>query len=194
MEEYIIKLASIDFVSLLSALSIIIVATVVIKEAIEKFCKVVGIEFAWIRRQKERAEYEEKVKTDLDTLSKRQTELENLHNEAMEARTNFNRTVLESIDSLKNDISSLADHIDKREAEKRFKKLRFDILNFADKISKSESITAELIEQVFDEISDYENLVESYNFKNNRVNTSIAVIQAKYQELLMQGKIVKGDD
>ena len=194
MNDYIFQLAQIDYISLLSAVAIIMVATVVIKEGIEKFCNTVGLEFSWIRARRERSECEQKIREDLEALKQRQEMFETEHKENVKAWDKFNKEVMDCIEGLKNEIKALGDHIEKREAEKRFKKLRYDILNFADRITKSESITAELVEQVFDEIQDYENLVEAYDFKNNRVNASMAVIQARYQELLMQGKIIKEDD
>ena len=191
MESYVMRLLSIDYISLLSAVAIIIVASVAIKEAFEKFCKAFGIELSYLREKEEMKTCQTQVKKELAQLQERQGRFEEEHRENVKARDEFNQEVMELIEGLKNDIKNLGDHIEKREAEKRFKNLRNDILNFADRIPKSEHVSAELVEQMFDEIQDYENLVSVYNFKNNRVNASIAVITAKYQEMLLQGKITK---
>ena len=194
MNEYILKMASIDYLTLLTSIAIIVVGSVAIKEGIERFCNMVGIEFSWIREKRDREAREKKMEEELDNLTERQWELEELHKQDIESRDEFNKTIVESIASVKDDIASLARHIDVKEAEKRFKKLRFDILNFADRISKSEQISAELIDQIFREISEYEELSNKYKFSNNRVNSSVKVIQAKYEELLLLGKIIKEDE
>jgi hypothetical protein len=194
MSEYILKMASIDYLTLLTSIAIIVVGSVAIKEGIERFCNMVGIEFSWIREKRDREAREKKMEEELDNLTERQWELEELHKQDIESRDEFNKTIVESIASVKDDIASLARHIDVKEAEKRFKKLRFDILNFADRISKSEQISAELIDQIFREISEYEELSNKYKFSNNRVNSSVKVIQAKYEELLLLGKIIKEDE
>ena len=194
MNEYILKMASIDYLTLLTSIAIIVVGSVAIKEGIERFCNMVGIEFSWIREKRDREAREKKMEEELDNLTERQWELEELHKQDIESRDEFNKTIVESIASVKDDIASLAKHIDVKEAEKRFKKLRFDILNFADRISKSEQISAELIDQIFREISEYEELSHKYKFSNNRVNSSVKVIQAKYEELLLLGKIIKEDE
>ena len=191
--DTIAKFASIDYVSLLSAVAIIVVGSVAAKEALTKFCNMLGIEFSWVRANKERIAMEKQIEEDIKDLSKKQDDFELLRIQDIESRETFNKTIVDSISSLKDYITTLEKNIDIREAEKRFKKLRFDILNFADRISKSEQISAELIDQIYDEITEYEELAETYEFKNNRVNASIVVIQNKYTELLGQGKIYKGE-
>ena len=193
MNEYILQLASLDYLKLLMALGTVVVGSVVIKEALMKFCTTFGIEFSWIRTKRERKEYEKEIRADLDALIKRQENLERIHEEAMEARIEFNQNIQNNVNSLKDEIISMEKRIEIREAEKRFRKLRFDILNFADKISKSESVMAEMIDQIFEECSEYEELSKKYKFKNNRVNSSIKVIQKKYEELLLTGKILDGE-
>lgn len=191
MSEYIFNMASIDYLSLLTAMGIIVVGSVAIKEGLEKFCDMIGLEFSWIRAKKESEIRAMKMEQELESLTIRQKELEELREHDINSRDEFSKNIVDSITSVKEDIASLAKRFEIKEAEKRFKKLRFDILNFADRISKSEQISAELIEQIFDEITEYENFVEAYDFKNNRVNASILVIQKKYEELLLAGKIVK---
>ena len=71
--------------------------------------------------------------------------------------------------------------------------MRYDILNFANLLSSKSVVSAELINQVYKEISEYEELSEKYHLKNNQVNASVAVISAKYQEMLLNGQIKKED-
>ena len=192
MNQHLTDLLAINYVDLLFALSTIIVGFMAIKKAVEEFCQTFGIELAYIRRRREQEECQREVKTKLSELSERQDKFEHQHEENIKVRDEFNKEMIGCINELKEDIVNLRQEIEYREAEKRFKKLRFDLLNFASRIAQSEEITGELISQVNHEITEYEELVEQYNFKNNRVNASIKIIQEKYEQLLREGKILIG--
>lgn len=194
MEEYVMKLATIDYFSLVSTIVIIMVALVALKELLEKFCKMVGIEFSWIRNKRERLEFEAKTFEELETLANRQEELERLRRIDAENREKFNKNMEDNMESLKDDILSLSKSIELREAKKTFKKLRFDILDFADRIARTNGINSEYVEQIYSEIETYRELEKQYGFENGQASASIAVIQKKYEELLLEGKIIKGDD
>lgn len=194
MEEYVMKLATIDYFSLVSTIVIIMVALVALKELLEKFCKMVGIEFSWIRDKRERLEFEAKTFEELETLANRQEELERLRRIDAENREKFNKNMEDNMESLKDDILSLSKSIELREAKKTFKKLRFDILDFADRIARTNGINSEYVEQIYSEIETYRELEKQYGFENGQASASIAVIQKKYEELLLEGKIIKGDD
>ena len=103
----------------------------------------------------------------------------------------FTAYLMNILNDLKADIVDMRDEIEIREAEKRFKKLRYDILNFANQIASAQQISAEMIDQIFDECGEYEKLSESYGFKNDRVNVSMSVIKSRYEELLKEGRITK---
>lgn len=190
MSEQLVALLSVDYFSFVIALATVIAGTVAVKEGVERFCRAVGIEFSWIRAKREQKECQEKIRKDLDDITKRQTELEDLRKTDIEAKEEFNKMMVESVNSIKDDIVELKKDIDVREAEKRFRKLRYDILNFANQISQAHQVSAELVDQIYEEITEYEELSERYQFKNNRVNASVNVIQAKYQELLQNGQII----
>lgn len=193
INEYIKLLAEIDYISFLLAFFTLIAAIVAGKNLLEKFCDIVGIELKYIKEKKEIKECQTTVKKELQDIVERQDRFEKEHRENMEKREEFNKEVLDSMNSLKYDFKILSDTIDRREAEKRFKKLRFDILNMADRLCRAESVTAEMLAQVMDECSEYEQLSKEYKFKNNRVNISIGVIQKKYEEFLLAGKIISGE-
>ena len=191
MNEYIQTLATIDYVSFLLAFFTIAGAIVAGKTILEKFCDVVGIKLTYLEEKRKMQECQTTVKQELKDIVDRQDRFEKEHRENMEKREEFNKEILDAMQSLKNDIDILDKTIERREAEKQFKKLRYDILNFADRIVKSEQISAELIDQVFSEIILYHDMVEKYEFENGKVDVSIKVIQKKYQELLMSGKVIE---
>ena len=173
MNQHLTNLLAINYIDLLFALSTIIVGFVAIKKALEEFCRTFGIELTYQKRRREQEECQHEVKTKLSELSNRQDKFEHQHEENIKARDSFNKKMMECINELKEDIINLRQEIEYREAEKRFKKLRFDLLNFASRIAQSEEITGELISQVNHEITEYEDLVK----------------QSKYEELLKEGKI-----
>jgi len=192
MNQHLANLLAINYVDLLLALGTIIVGFVAIKKALEEFCQTFGIKLRYIEEKKEMHKCQTEVKTSLRELEERQDRFEKQHEENIKVRDEFNKEMIGCINELKEDIVNLRQEIEYREAEKRFKKLRFDLLNFASRIAQSEEITGELISQVNHEITEYEELVEQYNFKNNRVNASIKIIQEKYEQLLREGKILIG--
>ena len=192
MNQHLANLLAINYVDLLLALGTIIVGFVAIKKALEEFCQAFGIRLRYVEEKKEMQKCQTEVKTSLRELEERQNRFEKQHEENIKARDEFNKEMIGCINELKEDIINLRQEIEYREAEKRFKKLRFDLLNFASRIAQSEEITGELISQVNHEITEYEELVEQYKFKNNRVNASIKIIQEKYEQLLREGKIIIG--
>ena len=194
MNQHLINLMSIDYFSLLLALGTVMIGFTAIKKGVEEFCKTFGIRLRYLEEKQEMKSCQTEVKTRLAELSSRQDKFEHQHEENIKARDKFNNKMIECINELKEDIINLRQEIEYREAEKRFKKLRFDLLNFASRIAQSEEITGELISQVNHEITEYEDLVKQYDFKNNRVNASIKIIQEKYEQLLREGKIIIGGD
>ena len=194
MKEYVADLLTINYFEFLMALVTVIVGFVVIKEALERFGKALGIEFKWIRENREQQECQPTVKSAVTELLDRQGKLEEREANEEKLREENDKVILESIQDIKVDIENLGSSIKEREAKRRFKKIRYDLLNFANKISESERVSAELIRQVYREIHEYEYLVKSHGFKNNQVNASIDVITKKYQEMVLNGQIITHED
>ena len=194
MNQHLANLLAINYVDLLLALGTIIVGFVAIKKALEEFCQTFGIRLRYVEEKKEMHKCQTEVKTSLRELEERQDRFEKQHEENIKVRDKFNKEIMDCINELKADIVDMRDEIEYREAEKRFKKLRFDLLNFASRLAQSEEITGELMSQVASEVDEYEQIVAEYGFKNNRVNASIKIIQEKYEQLLREGKIIIGGD
>ena len=194
MNQALMDLLTLNYFDSLLAFGTIVVGSVIIKEAIEKFCTTFGIEFAWIRKRKERDEREQRIDEKLALLEKKQKELEEMEENETKMREEYDQKIIDALEGLQKNLRDLRDDIEKREAERQFKKLRYDILNFANQITLKSEVSAELISQVYREIHEYETLVKEYGFKNNQVNASVDVITRKYQEMLLQGKIVKNEE
>lgn len=189
MNQHLINLMSIDYFSLLLALGTVMIGFTAIKKGVEEFCKTFGIRLRYLEEKQEMKSCQTEVKTRLAELSARQDKFEHQHEENIKARDKFNNKMIECINDIKADIVDMRDEIEIREAEKRFKKLRYDILNFANQAVSAKQISAEMIDQIFEECGEYEKLSKDYGFKNDRVNVSVSVIKSKYEELLKEGKI-----
>ena len=190
----IIALLSVDYVAFFAALVTVIVGFIALKELAEKFCTTFGIKLRYLEEKKEMKKCQTEVKMSLNDLKERQDRFEVQHKENMDAREEFNTKVMQSIADLKDNIDNMRVEIERREARKRFKKLRYDLLNYSDKIVNSEYVSADMMAEIKDEISEYHNISEKYSFENNRVNVSISIIEQKYDELLKAGKVVTGDN
>ena len=191
MNQHLINLFAINYVDLALALATIVIGFVAIKKAVEEFCQTFGIKLRYLEEKQEMKKCQTEVKTRLAELGLRQDKFEKQHGDNVKARDKFNKEIMERIDALHKDIDAMREEIDRREAQKRFKKLRYDLLNFSDKIVRCESVSAEMISEIYDEIELYENLSKEYGFENGRVNVSISVIQQKYEELLKNGKVTR---
>ena len=194
MNEYIVDLMSIDYFSLISAIVIIMGAIIALKELFEKFCGIVGIEFAWIKAKNEMKECQITVKKELANLQDRQDKFEKEHKVNIAKRNEFNGQIIESIKEIKEEIYDLNKSIERREAEKKFEKLRDDIVKFANELAMMETVSSELMENIYRKIGAYETLHEEFGFKNNQAPVSIKAIEQKYQEMILSGHITNKEE
>lgn len=201
MNEYIHDLASIDYLSLVSSIVIIIAAFLALKELIERFCNTVGIEFSWIRekhekeqKDKEMKECQTTIKRELRELKERQDVFEQEHRESLEKREEFNREVISAINMIKDSIVDFKADIERKEAEKKFEKLRDDIVNFANELALRDTVSSELMENIYRKINQYDSIRDEYHFKNNQAPISIKVIEQKYQDMILSGHITNKEE
>lgn len=194
MNEYIQDLASIDYLSLLTSAVIVMSAILALKSLVEKFCDAVGIEFSWIKEKKELKACQTTIKHELRELKGRQDVFEKEHRENIEKRDEFNKEIISAINMIKDSIVDFKADIERKEAEKKFEKLRDDIVNFANELALRDTVSSELMENVFKKVKAYESLSQEYNFKNNQAPISIKAIEQKYQDMILSGHIVKEED
>ena len=187
----ILELLSLDYVAFFAALLTVVIGFIALKELVEKFCRTFGIKLRYIEEKREMQKCQTDVKASLARLQERQDAFERQHKENMASREKYNKKVMACINALKEDIDEMRAETERREAQKRFKKLRYDLLNYADKIINAEQVTAEMITEIFDEIDEYHTISKKYEFENGRVDVSISVIKAKYEELLKSGKVTR---
>ena len=194
MNEYIKDLASIDYLSLITSVVIIMGAVVALKELLERFCNTVVIELYWVREKRELKNCQETVKKELADLRKRQDRFEQEHKISIERRNQFNEQIISSINMIKDSIVDFKTDIERKEAEKKFEKLRDDIVSFANELALRDTVSAELMENIYRKIVAYESLHEEFGFKNNQAPVSIKAIEQKYQEMILSGHITKKEE
>lgn len=201
MNEYIQDLASIDYLSLITSIVIIMGVVVSLKSLIEKFCETVGIEFSWIRernirkqKNEEMKECQSTIKRELRELRERQDVFEKEHRENIEKRDEFDKEIISAINTIKDSIVDFKADIERKEAEKKFEKLRDDIVNFANELALRDTVSSELMENVYRKINVYHSLSEEYGFKNSQAPVSIDAIKQKYQEMILSGHITKKEE
>ena len=194
MNEYIKDLASIDYLSLITSVVIIMGAVVALKELLERFCNTVGIELYWVREKRELKDCQETVKKELADLRERQDRFEQEHKINIGKRNQFNEQIISSINMIKDSIVDFKADIERKEAEKKFEKLRDDIVSFANELALRDTVSAELMENIYRKIVAYESLHEEFGFKNNQAPVSIKAIEQKYQEMILSGHITNKED
>ena len=194
MNEYIKDLVTIDYLSLITSVVIIMGAVVALKELLERFCNTVGIELYWVREKRELKDCQETVKKELADLRERQDRFEQEHRVSIERRNQFNEQIISSINMIKDSIVDFKADIERKEAEKKFEKLRDDIVSFANELALRDTVSAELMENIYRKIVAYESLHEEFGFKNNQAPVSIKAIEQKYQEMILSGHITNKEE
>lgn len=187
MVEQFEKLVSIDYFSFFCALFTIMAAFVAIKEGVEKFCKAFEFETPWMRKAREKREYMEKVDKQLELLMQREESIEAKHSTDVGQLEGVVGEVRESFTELQNQISALSNKIEQMELNKTIKKLRWDIINFASDLPRRENIPLEQYNIIFNDIKEYEKIIEDNGLTNGQVESSVHVIKKRYEHDLEAG-------
>ena len=181
------EMLSIDYVSFLIALFTIMTCTLAIKGLVENFCKTFEFETPWMRKAREKREYIEKVNKQLELLMQREESIEVKHLTDMGQLEGVVGEVRESFAELQNQITALSDKIEQMELNKTIKKLRWDIINFASDLPRRENIPLEQYNIIFNDIKEYEKIIEDNGLTNGQVESSVHVIKKRYEHDLEAG-------
>lgn len=187
MVEQFERLVSIDYISFFCALFTIMAAFVAIKEGVEKFCKAFEFETPWMRKAREKREYMEKVDKQLELLMQREESIEAKHSTDVGQLEGVVEEVRESFAELQNQITALSNKIEQMELNKTIKKLRWDIINFASDLPRRENIPLEQYNIIFNDIKEYEKIIEDNGLTNGQVESSVHVIKKRYEHDLEAG-------
>ena len=162
-------------------------AFVAIKEGVEKFCKAFEFETPWMRKAREKREYMEKVDKQLELLMQREESIEAKHSTDVWQLEGVVGEVRESFAELQNQITALSNKIEQMELNKTIKKLRWDIINFASELPRREVIPLEQYNIIFNDIKEYEKIIEDNGLTNGQVESSVHVIKKRYEHDLEAG-------
>ena len=187
MVEQFERLVSIDYISFFCALFTMMVAFVTIKKGVEEFCKTFEFETPWMRKAREKREYMEKVDKQLELLMQREESIEAKHSTDVGQLEGVVGEVRESFAELQNQITALSNKIEQMELNKTIKKLRWDIINFASDLPRRENIPLEQYNIIFNDIKEYEKIIEDNGLTNGQVESSVHVIKKRYENDLEAG-------
>lgn len=187
MVEQFERLVSIDYISFFCALFTIMAAFVAIKKGVEEFCKTFGFETPWMKSNREKREYMEKVNKQLELLMQREESIEAKHSTDVGQLEGVVGEVRESFAELQNQITALSNKIEQMELNKTIKKLRWDIINFASDLPRRENIPLEQYNIIFNDIKEYEKIIEDNGLTNGQVESSVHVIKKRYEHDLEAG-------
>ena len=163
------------------------VAFVAIKKGVEEFCKTFEFETPWMRKAREKREYMEKVDKQLELLMQREESIEAKHSTDVWQLEGVVGEVRESFAELQNQITALSNKIEQMELNKTIKKLRWDIINFASELPRREVIPLEQYNIIFNDIKEYEKIIEDNGLTNGQVESSVHVIKKRYEHDLEAG-------
>ena len=187
MVEQFERLVSIDYLSFFYALFTMMVAFVAIKKGVEEFCKTFEFETPWMRKAREKREYMEKVDKQLELLMQREESIEAKHSTDVGQLEGVVGEVRESFAELQNQITALSNKIEQMELNKTIKKLRWDIINFASELPRREVIPLEQYNIIFNDIKEYEKIIEDNGLTNGQVESSVHIIKKRYEHDLEAG-------
>lgn len=187
MVEQFERLVSIDYISFFCALFTIMAAFIAIKKGIEEFCKSFGFETPWMKTSREKREYMEKVDKQLELLMQREELIEKKHSTDVGQLEGIVGEVRESFVELQNQITALSNKIEQMELNKQIKKLRWNIINFASDLPRREVIPLEQYNIIFNDIKEYKKIIEEHGLTNGQVDSSVHVIEKRYEHDLETG-------
>lgn len=176
-----------DWMSFILCIFTIMAGIVAIKTLLDNFCKVLNIETPWMRSKREKKEFNQIIISLYDDLKNKENKLEDKHVNDIEQLKELNSEVCNSIVDLKNEFIEFKKATEDNELKKNIKKLRWDIIDFASSISDKKEISIEQYNIIFDRIKEYAYLIDKHNLKNGQVESSVEVIQERYEQDLRNG-------
>lgn len=176
-----------DWMSFILCIFTIMAGIVAIKTLLDNFCKVLNIETPWMRSKREKKEFNQRIISLYDDLKNKENKLEDKHVNDIEQLKELNSEVCNSIVELKNEFIEFKKATENNELKKNIKKLRWDIIDFASSISDKKEIPIEQYNIIFDRIKEYADLIDKHNLKNGQVESSVEVIQERYEQDLRNG-------
>lgn len=169
--ETIQELTEINYGTLIVSVFIILVAFKFLWELLDWFIKKLGLETKLMRQKREEHEL-------LVTTAENLSELQKKQQEDTERAIEHDKTI-------KEDLAKLTSMF----VEKEINDYRWEINNFATKISENKPVNKDCFKHCFKTYALYEKILEENNLKNGEVENSMNIINEAYQIRMKNGEI-----
>lgn len=165
------ELTEINYGTLIVSVFIILVAFKFLWELLDWFIKKLGLETKLMRQKREEHEL-------LVTTAENLSELQKKQQEDTERAIEHDKTI-------KEDLAKLTSMF----VEKEINDYRWEINNFATKISENKPVNKDCFKHCFKTYALYEKILEENNLKNGEVENSMNIINEAYQIRMKNGEI-----
>lgn len=169
--EWLEKLFTLDYVSVILAIFIIMSAFIAIHSIIGKFSALIGKPVKWVRSK----EADHKMLLDHE---------EKIANLAKKHKSDTDKITSEE-NAIRQDIAKLTNMF----LDKQIDDMRFEILDFASSLSSGRKHNRESFDHILRVYHKYEKILEDNNWENGLVEESVRYIQETYHDLLKNGEL-----
>lgn len=187
MLEAFTQLTSIDYIAILSGIVVFIAAATTLKAGMDKFFTTFEITPPWEKSKKEEKEYRKDVRNQLTDLKQQESNFEKTQLNYRSKNEKTTKEILESISILSEDIKSLRKQIEDMELERKIKKYRWDLNNFATQLSRDIRYGKDQFDIIFQEHEEYESLLREHNMTNGQTTIAMDIIRKYYKKLYFDG-------
>lgn len=167
--SFIKEVLTLNFSSFVMSVFLVLSAIIAVYEIICKFSVIIGKPFGAVKQRK----------ADHDLLVKTVKNLEDLHKQHLNDTKETERQNKE----IKKDLKELTDMVIRKEIND----FRWDINNFATKISENKPCNKDCFQHCFRTYEEYEKILKENNLKNGEVENSMKIINEAYQEKMKKG-------
>lgn len=164
------ELTTLDFSTFIITVFVILAGIIAIYKIISEFCVIIKKPFGAAKQQKE----------DHDLLMKTVEDLKELHDKHEE----------DTKESIKHDksIETKLEDLTDMFVKKNISDMRWEINNFATKISENKPCNKDCFQHCFKTYEDYENILEERNMTNGEVEISMQIVKDAYQKKMQNGE------
>lgn len=164
---------------------IIVFATSItaLKIGMDKFFDTFEIIPPWEKAKKEETKYRKDVRSQLTDLKQQESDFEKIQLDYRIQNEKTTKEILESISILSEDIKNLRQHIEDMELDRKIKKYRWDLNNFATQLSRGIKYGKDQFDIIFQEHEEYKTLLREHNMTNGQTTIAMDIIRKYYKKL-----------
>lgn len=183
MLEAFMQLTSIDYISMISVIIVFATSITALKIGMDKFFDTFEIIPPWEKAKKEETKYRKDVRSQLTDLKQQESDFEKIQLDYRIQNEKTTKELLESISILSEDIKNLRQHIEDMELDRKIKKYRWDLNNFATQLSRGIKYGKDQFDIIFQEHEEYKTLLREHNMTNGQTTIAMDIIRKYYKKL-----------